>query len=226
MGQDRKDGESRKEREYPDENGLVHHTKSYVEQHVKDCGSAGRGRDGQGSQQRSRDGGPAPSNNGRLGELFLVTLKDIYSAEKQMLRAISKIGSQSRSDQLRQALRKHGEETETQVERLEQVFEMLGKPARGGPCEPIEGLISVAQDVMEEFKGSNVLDAGIVSAAQAIEHYEISRYGSLKTWAQELGMIDAVKLLDETLQEEKRADAILTKIAEERVTNGSLEPAA
>jgi ferritin-like metal-binding protein YciE len=217
--QERKDRESLKAREYRDAKGEVHHhTKSYVEQHGKGSGSAGGDRsDGQRSQQRSRDGNPAASNNGRLGELFLVTLKDIYSAEKQMLRAMSKISSQSQSDQLRQALRKHGEETETQVERLEQVFEMLGKPARGKPCEAIEGLISEAQEVMEEFKGSDVLDAGLVSAAQAIEHYEISRYGTLKTWAQELGMMDAAKLLDETLQEEKKTDAILTKIAEERV---------
>ena len=219
MAQERKDKESLKAREYRDEEGEVHHhTKSYMEQHGKASGSAGSGRsDRPGSEQRSGNGNPAASDDGRLGELFLVTLKDIYSAEKQMLRAMSKIGRQSQSDQLRQALQKHGEETEAQVERLEQVFEMLGKPARGKPCEAIEGLISEAQEVMEEFKGSNALDAGLVSAAQAIEHYEISRYGTLKTWAEELGMRDAVRLLDETLQEEKRTDAILTKIAEERV---------
>ena len=144
-----------------------------------------------------------------------MTLQDIYSAEKQMLRAMGKIGRQSQSDQLRQALQKHGEETETQVERLEQVFEMLGKPARGKPCDAIEGLISEAQEIMQEFKGSDALDAGLVSAAQAIEHYKISRYGTLKSWAQELGMRDAAKLLDETLQEEKKTDAILTRIAEQ-----------
>jgi ferritin-like metal-binding protein YciE len=144
-------------------------------------------------------------------------LKDIYNAEKQMLRAMGKIGRQSQSAQLRQALQKHGEETETQVERLEQVFQMLGKPARGKPCEAIEGLINEARDIMQEFKGTAALDAGLVSAAQAIEHYEIARYGTLKSWAGELGMTDAAKLLDETLQEEKKTDAILTKIAEERV---------
>jgi ferritin-like metal-binding protein YciE len=226
MAQQRKDDQSLKAREYRDEKGEVHHhTKAYMEQHGGKSESAGsRESPGQGSAQR-RSGGKATGKagngeegaDGRLGELFLVTLKDIYSAEKQMLRAMAKIGSQSQSDQLRQALQKHGEETETQVERLEQVFEMLGKPARGKPCEAIEGLIKEAQEVVEEFKGSDALDAGLVSATQAIEHYEISRYGTLKTWAEELGMRDAAKLLDETLQEEKKTDAILTKIAEERV---------
>lgn len=219
MAQQRKDKESLKAREYRDEKGEVHHhTKAYMEQHGEGSGSAGKGRsDGQGSQQRSGDGNPAASDEGRLGELFLETLKDIYTAEKQMLRAMGKIGRQSQSDQLRQALQKHGEETETQVERLEQVFEMLGKPARGKPCEAIEGLINEAREIMEEFKGTDALDAGLLSAAQAIEHYEIARYGTLKTWAGQLGMRDAAKLLDETLQEEKKTDAILTKIAEERV---------
>jgi ferritin-like metal-binding protein YciE len=94
---------------------------------------------------------------------------------------------------------------------------MLGKPARGKPCEAIEGLIKEAEEVMQEFKGSDALDAGLLSATQAVEHYEISRYGTLKAWAEELGMRDAAKLLDETLHEEKRTDSLLTKIAEERV---------
>jgi ferritin-like metal-binding protein YciE len=144
-------------------------------------------------------------------------LKDIYTAEKQMLRAMGKIARQSQSDQLRQALQRHGEETETQVERLEQVFEMLGKPARGKPCDAIEGLINEAREIVEEFRGTDALDAGLLSASQAIEHYEIARYGTLKTWAGQLGMSDAAKLLDEMLQEEKKTDAVLTKITEERV---------
>jgi ferritin-like metal-binding protein YciE len=175
------------------------------------------------TQQRSggkttgKGGSTAEGEEGRLAELFPETLKDIYTAEKQMLRAMCKIGRQTRSDQLRQALQKHGHETEDQVERLEQVFDMLGRPARGKPCEAIEGLINGAREMMEKFKGTDALDAGLLSAAQAIEHYEIARYGTLKTWAGQLGMRSAAKLLDETLQEEKKTDAILTKIAEERV---------
>jgi ferritin-like metal-binding protein YciE len=195
-----------------------------MEQHGGKSASAGsRESRGQASAQRSggKAGGKAGNSeqgeDGRLGELFLETLKDIYTAEKQMLRAMGKIGRQSRSDQLRQALQKHGQETETQLERLEQVFEMLGKPARGKPCDAIEGLINEAREIMEEFKGTDALDAGLLSASQAIEHHEIARYGTLKTWAGQLGMKDAAKLLDETLQEEKKTDAILTKIAEERV---------
>jgi ferritin-like metal-binding protein YciE len=236
-----KDKDSLKAREYRDAKGEVHHhTKTYMEQHGG-SGSADGSRAGAGgsqartrgtAQQRSTGSGrsetrrsqpqrgsgePAAAEDGRLGELFLVALKDIYTAEKQMLRAMPKLSRQSQSEQFRQAMERHGVETETQVERLEQVFEMLGKPARGKPCEAIEGLIKEAQEVAEEFKGSDALDAGLVSAAQALEHYEIARYGTLKAWAEELGMRDAAKLLDETLQEEKRTDALLTKIAEERV---------
>lgn len=226
MAQDRKDKGSLGAREYRDEKGEVHHhTKAYMEQHGgnSDSSTSRQSRGSESTPQRSggrragKAGRAEESENGRLGELFLETLKDIYNAEKQMLRAMGKIGRQTQSDQLRQALQKHGEETETQVERLEQVFQMLGKPARGKPCEAIEGLINEARDIMQEFKGTDALDAGLLSAAQAIEHYEIARYGTLKTWAGQLGMTDAAKLLDETLQEEKRTDAILTKIAEERV---------
>jgi ferritin-like metal-binding protein YciE len=227
MAQDRKGKDSLKAREYRDEKGEVHHhTTSYMDQHGgKSDRSGSRRSDGEGASQR-RSGGKAAGQgagraedgeDGRLGELFLETLKDIYSAEKQMLKAMGRIGRQTQSDQLRQALQKHGDETETQVERLEQMFEMLGRPARGKPCEAIEGLINEAREVMEAFKGTDALDAGLLSAAQAIEHYEIARYGTLKTWAGQLGLRDAAKLLDETLQEEKRTDAILTKIAEERV---------
>jgi ferritin-like metal-binding protein YciE len=226
MAQDRKDKGSLAAREYRDEKGEVHHhTKAYMEQQGGRSDSAGSrpSRGNETTPQRSggksagKAGRAEESEDGRLGELFLEALKDIYNAEKQMLRAMGKIGRQTQSDQLRQALQKHGEETETQVERLEQVFQMLGKPARGKPCEAIEGLINEARDIMQEFKGTAALDAGLVSAAQAIEHYEIARYGTLKSWAGELGMTDAAKLLDETLQEEKKTDAILTKIAEERV---------
>jgi ferritin-like metal-binding protein YciE len=229
MAQQRKDDQSLKSREYRDEKGEVHHhTKAYMDEHgrrslggVRQSGPQGFAQQGSRGEAAGKVGNDEEGEDGRLGELFLVTLQDIYSAEKQMLRAMAKIGSQSQSDQLRQALQIHGEETETQVERLEQVFEMLGKPAQGKPCQAIEGLISEAEEVMQEFKGSDALDPGLLSATQAVEHYEISRYGTLKAWAEELGMRDAARLLDESLHEEKRTDALLTKIAEERVNQGA-----
>lgn len=149
-----------------------------------------------------------------LNDLFLETLKDIYYAEKQILKALPKVAKAAHSAELRQALEKHRDETETQVERLEQVFEELGKPVRGKTCEAIVGLIEEGKEVMEDFSDSEALDAGLLSGCQAIEHYEIARYGTLKTWAKQLGMKQSVKLLEETLQEEKNADQILTRIAE------------
>jgi ferritin-like metal-binding protein YciE len=152
-----------------------------------------------------------------LDDLFLETLKDIYFAEKQILRALPKMAKSANSDDLRSAFEKHQAETEEQVERLEQVFEMLGKPARGKTCEAIQGLVDESKEIMDDFKESPALDAGLLSAAQAVEHYEISRYGTLRTWAQQLGMRDAVKLLEKTLQEEKKTDELLTKLAEKSV---------
>lgn len=148
-----------------------------------------------------------------LDDLFLETLKDIYFAEKQILRALPKMAKSANSDELRQAFENHQAETEGQVERLEQVFEMLDKPARGKTCEAIQGLVDEGKEIMEDFKDSDALDAGLLSAAQAVEHYEISRYGTLKAWAQQLGHAKAVPLFEKTLQEEKKADELLSKIA-------------
>jgi ferritin-like metal-binding protein YciE len=152
-----------------------------------------------------------------LNDLFLHTLKDIYYAEKQILRALPKMAKAAESEELRQAFETHRQETEGQIERLEQVFELLGKPARGVACEAINGIIEESKEIMEDFAESEALDAGILSSAQAVEHYEITRYGTLKTWAQELGMNDAVELLDQNLQEEKKTDQLLTQLAEARV---------
>ncbi len=152
-----------------------------------------------------------------LEDLFLETLKDIYAAEKAILRALPRMARSANSDELRQAFEHHRDETEGQVERLEQVFELMEKPARGKTCDAIQGLADEAKEVMETFRGSEALDAGLLSSAQAIEHYEISRYGSLIAWAGQLGMREAAKLLDATLQEEKKADQILTKIAHSAV---------
>jgi ferritin-like metal-binding protein YciE len=152
-----------------------------------------------------------------LNELFLDTLKDIYYAEKQILKALPKMAKAAHSDKLRAAFEKHHDETEGHVERLEQVFELLGKPARGKKCDAIEGIIEEGKEVMEEYADTPALDAGLLAAAQAVEHYEISRYGTLKAWAAKLGIKDAVKLLDQTLNEEKKTDDTLSKIAETAV---------
>ena len=157
-----------------------------------------------------------PAKTKELNDLFLDTLKDIFHAEKQLLRALPKMARAAESDELRKAFETHKEETQGQVERLEQIFEMIGKRASGKPCEAMQGLVAEGQEIMEEFKGSEALDAGLISSAQAVEHYEISRYGTLRTWAEQLGMRDAVKLLDQTLGEEKKTDQLLTKLAENK----------
>ena len=143
-----------------------------------------------------------------LNDLFLEALKDAYHAEKQILRALPKMAKAAKSQELRQAFQTHREETEQQVERLEQVFELVGKPARGKPCQAMQGIIEEGKDVMEDFADSEALDAGLIDAAQAVEHYEICRYGTLKAWATQLGMGDAARLLDQTLEEEKKTDEL------------------
>ncbi|WP_022724168.1 ferritin-like domain-containing protein [Rhodopseudomonas sp. B29] len=152
-----------------------------------------------------------------LNDLFLDTLKDIYYAEKQIMKALPKMAKAANSPKLRAAFEKHLAETEGQVERLEQVFELLDKPARGKTCDAIMGILDEGKEIMDEYKGTEALDAGLLAAAQAVEHYEISRYGTLKTWAGMLGMKDAVKLIDQTLQQEKNTDVSLTKLAETEV---------
>ena len=152
-----------------------------------------------------------------LDDLFYETLKDIYYAEKTLVKALPRMAKAANSADLRKAFESHLKETEGQVARLEQVFEAIDKPARAKTCEAIKGLTDEAKEVMKDFKGTQALDAGLLSAAQAVEHYEISRYGTLKAWAAELGLSQVVKLLDATLQEEKGADRKLTQIAEATV---------
>ncbi|NLS00417.1 ferritin-like domain-containing protein [Rhizobium sp. P38BS-XIX] len=149
-----------------------------------------------------------------LDDLFLDTLKDIYYAEKQILKALPKMARAAQAEEAKQGFLHHREETQGQVERLEQVFELLGKPARGKTCEAIQGIIAEADEITEEFKGTQALDAGLISSAQAVEHYEIARYGTLIEWAKQLGMKDAVPLLQQTLEEEKATDQKLTKLAQ------------
>jgi ferritin-like metal-binding protein YciE len=148
-----------------------------------------------------------------LNALFLDALKDIYYAEKQIYKSLPKMAKAAESDQLRAAFEKHRDETELQIERLEQIFELIGKPARAKKCDAIEGILDEGKEIMEEYKDTRALDAGLLAAAQAVEHYEISRYGTLKAWADKLGMKDAIKLLDQTLTEEKKTDEALSRIA-------------
>ena len=149
-----------------------------------------------------------------LDDLFLDTLKDIYYAERKILKALPKMARGAQSEKLKLAFEKHKDETEGQVERLQQVFEILGKRAQGKTCPAIDGIIEDGEEIMEEFKDTPALDAGLVSAAQAVEHYEITRYGTLKRWAQMLGMDDAARLLDQTLAEESKTDEELTAFAD------------
>lgn len=152
-----------------------------------------------------------------LNDLFHETLKDIYFAEKQILRALPKMARTANAEQLTRAFEQHRAETEGQIERLERVFELIGKSPRGKTCDAIIGIIDEGKEVMEEFADSDALDAGILSSAQAVEHYEISRYGTLIAWAEQLGLTEAVPLLEETLAEEKRTDVLLSKLALARV---------
>jgi ferritin-like metal-binding protein YciE len=160
-----------------------------------------------------------------LDELFHETLKDIYYAEKKILTALPKMAKAAQSEELQAAFEKHEGETEGQVDRLEKVFELINQPAKGKTCDAINGMIDESKEVMKEFRGSAALDAALLAAAQAVEHYEISRYGTLKTWAKELGLDDAVNLLEETLQEEKKTDEALSELAESAVNQEAQQAA-
>lgn len=152
-----------------------------------------------------------------LDDLFLDGVKDIYYAERQILKALKKMIRGAKDAKLKAAFEKHLQETEGQVERLVQVFELLEKPARGKTCPAINGILEEGDEILEEFKDSPALDAGLVGAAQAVEHYEIARYGTLVAWATQLGHADAATLLAATLQEETATDAALTQLAETAV---------
>lgn len=149
-----------------------------------------------------------------LEDAFYAGLKDVLFAERASVRALKKTAKAAQSDELKDALQRHAEESEGQIERLQEVFEMIGKAARGKTCESIQGLTAELEDHMEEFKDSDAADAVMIAGAQAMEHYEIARYGTLRTWAQQLGLEDAARLLEETLEEEKKADELLNEIAE------------
>ena len=160
-----------------------------------------------------------------LESLFIDTLKDVYYAEKKILKALPKMVKAAEAAQLKSAFEKHIGETEGQVERLEKIFEILGKRPQGKTCPAIDGIIEEGEEIMDDYKGSVALDAGLLAAAQAVEHYEISRYGTLKRWATLLGMKEAVALLDATLQEESKTDESLTKLADARINDKALQAA-
>jgi len=166
---------------------------------------------------RARRSNAAMASEKNLQELFHDTLKDIYFAEKKILSALPKMAKAAQSEDLKAAFEKHETETEEHVTRLEKVFEEIDEAPRGKTCDAIMGIIEEGQEVMKEFKGAAALDAGLLAAAQAVEHYEIARYGTLKTWAAELGLNQAVKLLETTLSEEKKTDEALTELAQSEV---------
>jgi ferritin-like metal-binding protein YciE len=149
-----------------------------------------------------------------LNDLFEDGLKDIYYAEKKILGALPKMQKATKSEELAAAFEKHHAETQEQVQRLAQVFKHLGQPPKGKKCPGIEGIIEEGKEIMDEFKGTAALDAGLLAAAQAVEHYEITRYGTLIAWAEKLGLREAVPLLQANLEEEKNTDAALTDLAE------------
>lgn len=152
-----------------------------------------------------------------MNDLCLQFLQDIYYAERQILKALPKMAKAAQNEQLKQALQQHREETEHQVERLQQVFEHLGKRARGQTCEAIQGILEEGEEGINEFEAGPVRDAGIIANAQAVEHYEMARYGSLVAWFKEAGMNEAVTLLEQTLAEEKKADTLLNQLATSQI---------
>jgi ferritin-like metal-binding protein YciE len=152
-----------------------------------------------------------------MEDLFVETLRDIYYAEKQILKSLPGMVKKADDASLKDALETHRKETEGQVDRLEQIFKMMDVPARGKKCDAIEGILAEAKEHMDDIEDAQVLDAGMIGSAQAVENYEITRYGSLIAWAEQIGRDDAIKLLQANLAEEKNADALLSKIAKAAV---------
>jgi ferritin-like metal-binding protein YciE len=152
-----------------------------------------------------------------LGELFLHTLKDVYFAEHEILKTLPKMSQAAKNGRLKQAFDQHRVQTEGQIQRLQQVFSILDQKAEGAPCEAIKGILAEGSEVMEEFAGGPALDASLIAAAQAVEHYEIARYGALCSWAELVDLGGVETLLEETLDEEKETDLLLTQLAEEAI---------
>ena len=152
-----------------------------------------------------------------LETLFHDTLRDIYYAERKILSALPKMARGAQDPKLKDAFQSHRDQTEGQIERLQRVFEIIEKAPRGKTCPAIDGILEEGAEILEEYKGSPALDAGLLAAAQAVEHYEITRYGTLMAWAERLGMKEAADLLSQTLDEESKTDSDLTKLAKTAV---------
>jgi ferritin-like metal-binding protein YciE len=152
-----------------------------------------------------------------LRELLVDELKDIYNAEQQLTKALPRMAKKASHPQLKNAFETHLRETEAQVDRLEQVFEALGEKAKGKTCQAMKGILEEGKEIMGEDMEDDVMDAALIAAAQKVEHYEIASYGTVRAWAQLLGERDAVKLLQQTLDEEGKTDKLLTKLAESTI---------
>jgi ferritin-like metal-binding protein YciE len=156
-----------------------------------------------------------PKATKQLDELFHEGLKDLYFAERKILSALPKLSKAAQSERLKAAFEKHVSETEEHVTRLEEVFRMIDEEPHGKTCPAINGIVEEGQEIAKSYKDSPALDAGLIGAAQAVEHYEIARYGTLRAWAKELGLSKAVELLSRTLKEEENTDVTLTQLAEQ-----------
>jgi ferritin-like metal-binding protein YciE len=152
-----------------------------------------------------------------MDDLFVHTLRDIYYAENQILKSLPDMIDKAANPQLKQGFQSHLNETKNHVKRLEQVFQLEGKSVKAVDCPAIDGILEEADDVIGEVEDKDVLDAAMIAAAQAVEHYEITRYGALIAWAKQLGRTDCARILEQTLQEEKATDKKLTEMAESRV---------
>jgi ferritin-like metal-binding protein YciE len=173
--------------------------------------------DGEFNNRRGRQEQHVAKKQKYLKDLFHDTLKDIYFAENKILKTLPKMAKAANDQGLQKAFQQHEKQTREHVTRLEKVFKIIGEKPKAKTCDAINGITDEGAEIMKEYKKSPALDAGLLAAAQAVEHYEISRYGTLKTWAEELGHADAVSLLDETLNEEKETDQKLTELAESAV---------
>lgn len=168
-------------------------------------------------QQRQHSGKEAEMTVKTLNDLFVETLKDLYYVEKKLVKTLPKMAGKATSGELKQAIEDHLAETQTHVQRLEQVFELLDTKAEAKTCEALEGLIREADETTGEIDDEQTLDAAIISSAQTVEHYEIARYGTLACWAAEIGNTEIAELLEQTLEEEKAADEKLSVIAEDAI---------
>jgi len=158
-----------------------------------------------------------------LKALFLHQLKDTYFAENAILKALPQMAEAAESEELRGAFAVHLKETEGQVRRLEHIFEIVGEKPEGIPCKAIQGIIEEGQEILQAFEDGEALDAGLIAAAQAVEHYEIARYGTLLAWAKQLGLSEAEGLIEETLVEEENTDQVLSELAEDAINPAAAE---